>query len=128
VSLCAPHREFLAAIADGETELVPRATLDHVEQCPDCRREIHMHRLVTSRLRQALEHQDEATPARRRVGTVPARLRLIAAGIAAALLVAAAGTGWSVLTRPDPVQAAVTASSQPLQIESGDPSLSLIHI
>jgi hypothetical protein len=46
----------------------------------------------------------------------------IAAGVAAAIVVATAGVGWIVLSRPDPVQAAVTASSQPLQIESTDPA------
>ena len=119
---CAPHREFLAAVADGETDKVPAATLDHVKQCADCTREIETHRLLTFRLQQATERMEETTPMRLRVWPLPARLRWIAAGVAAAILVAGAGAGWLVLSRPDPVQAAVTASTQPLQIESSDPS------
>lgn len=119
---CAPHREFLAAVADGETELVPAATLDHVKQCADCTREIRTHQLLTIKLRQATERQEETTPVRLPVFRLPGRLGVIAAGVAATILVGAAGAGWQVLSRPDPVQAAVNASSQPLQIESRDPS------
>ncbi len=75
MSACPDHREFLAAIADGETALVPAATLEHVKSCADCTREIGAHQVLSS-----------------------------------------------MLSRPDPVQAAVNASSQPLQIESNDPS------
>jgi hypothetical protein len=122
MSACAPHREFLAAVADGETELVPRPTLDHVKHCADCTREVRAHQLLTSRLRKASEHLEEAAPRQRTIPAIPGRLRVIAAGVAAAILVAAAGAGWLVLSRPDPVEAAVNASSQPLQIESSDPS------
>lgn len=118
---CAPHHEFLAAIADGETELVPKATLDHVKDCPDCNREIRTHQMLTSRLQLAAEHMEEAIPRRMSVLHLSARFRVIAAGVAAAVVVAAAGVGWLAFSRLDPVQAAVSASSQPLQIESGDP-------
>ena len=37
-----------------------------------------------------------------------------------AILLAAAGAGWFLFSRPDPVLAAVEASSQPMQIESTD--------
>lgn len=119
---CTPHRVFLAAVADGETDLVPAATLDHVRTCDDCTREIRMHQLLTSRLRQASKRLYEPAPTTRSRVLLPGRLRLIAAGAVAAVVLAATGVGWFVLSRPDPVQAAVTASSQPLQIESGDPS------
>ncbi len=115
------HREFLAAIADGETALVPAATLDHVEHCNDCTREVRAHQLLASRLREASEHQEEAEPSRRPIPLARGHLRVIAAGIAGAILLGA-GVGWFALSRPDPVQAAVNASSQPLQIESSDPS------
>jgi hypothetical protein len=42
--------------------------------------------------------------------------------MAGAALLGVAGVGWFALSRPDPVLAAVNASSQPLQIESSDPS------
>lgn len=116
------HREFLAAIADGETALVPVATLDHVKNCADCSSEIRAHRLLTAKLRQATEEREQATPARRLLPLTSGRLRLVAAGAAVAIMIAAAGVGWSVLFRPDPVQAALTASSMPLQIESSDPA------
>ncbi len=120
MNACAPHREFLAAVADGETELVPAATLDHVKDCADCTNEIRVHQLLTSKLRRAAE--DLAHPERRLVSVTKGRLRMIAAGVAVATLVAAAGVSWSVFSRPDPIQAAVTASSEPLQIQSGDAS------
>ncbi len=122
MNACTTHREFLAAIADGETALVPAATLDHVKHCGECTREVRAHQLLASRLRQASNHPEEAEPNRRPVPLARGRLRVIAAGIAGAILLGAAGIGWFALSRPDPVLAAVTASSQPLQIESSDPS------
>ncbi len=119
---CSTHREFLAAIADGETALVPPGTLDHVNHCVDCAREVRAHQLLASRLRQASDHPEEAEPSRRPITLARGRLRVIAAGIAGAILLGAAGIGWFALSRPDPVLAAVNASSQPLQIESSDPS------
>jgi hypothetical protein len=122
LSACTPHREFLAAVADGETELVPAATLDHVRDCADCTSDIRAHQLLTTKLRQATE-ETEREPAEPRVRLATSgRLRVVAAGAAVAILVAAAGVTWSVLSRPDPVQAAVVASSEPLQIQSGDAS------
>ena len=117
---CAAHRGYLAAVADGETDLVPLATLEHVKTCADCTREIHAHQVLTSKLK-AGEGLAE-TPSHQRL-TVPAlsRIRIIAAAVAALVLVGALGTAWFVYTRPDPIQAAVNASSQPLQIQSTDP-------
>lgn len=122
MSACAPHREFLAAVADGEVELVPAATLDHIRDCADCTSEIRAHRLLTSKLRQADRDLDRATPKERPIPLISGPLRVIAVAAAAAIMVTAVGVAWSVLSRPDPVQAAVTASSQPLQIQSSDPS------
>ena len=122
MSGCANHREFLAAIADGETGLVPAATLDHVKNCTDCTGEIRTHRLLTAKLRQASEELQQVTPTRRLIPLMSGRLRVVVAGAAVAIMLAGAGVGWSVLSRPDPVQAALTASSMPLQIESSDPS------
>jgi len=118
---CTTHREFLAAIADGEAALVPAATLDHVKHCHDCTREVRAHQRLASKLRQASEHPEEAGLSRRPIPLAPGRLRVVAAGIASAILLGA-GVGWFALSRPDPVLAAVNASSQPLQIESNDPS------
>ena len=122
MNACVTHREFLAAIADGETALVPAATLDHVKHCDECNREIRAHRLLTSKLRQAGVQLEQPTPEQQLIPSIPGRLRLLAAGVAVAIMFAAAGVGWLVLSRPDPVQAAVNASSQQLQIESTDAS------
>lgn len=118
---CLTHREFLAAIADGEMDLVPAATVEHVESCADCKREIRAHRLLSSRLRQAAGFLERTSPDSGPQPIVRTRTRLVAGGVAAAVLVAAAGAGWLVLSAPDPVQAAVNASSEPMQIETGDP-------
>ena len=122
MSECITHREFLSAIADGETALVPAATLAHVKGCADCAREIRAHRMITAKLRQAGDQLVEPASARRLTPRIPRPWIAVSAGVAAAILVAAAGVGWSELSRPDPVQAAVTASTQPLQIESNDPA------
>ena len=122
MNACAPHREYLAAVADGETELVPAATRDHIKDCADCTNEIRAHQLLTSKLRLAAVEPEQAPPGRRLVSLTRGRLRVVAAGVAVAILFAGAGVGWSVLSHPDPVQAAITASSEPLQIQSGDAS------
>ncbi len=119
---CMPHRPYLAAVADGETNLVPATTLDHVRGCPDCTREIRAHQMLSIRLRQATDQPEEEAPRRLSAWPQSLRVQVIAAGAAAAILVAGLGLGWFFLSRPDPVQAAVSASSQPLQIESSDPS------
>jgi len=122
LNACTTHRGFLAAIADGETALVPADTVEHVKHCADCMREVRAHQLLASRLRQASVHLEEAEPTRRPIPLARPRFRVIAAGIAVAFVLGAAGVGWLALSRPDPVLAAVNASSQPLQIESSDPS------
>jgi hypothetical protein len=122
VDTCAPHREFLAAMADGETALVPLATVEHIGTCVDCQREIRAHEMLSSRLRQASDQLEGGAPKRRHIGLAPTRLRLIAASVALAILGGAAGFSWFVLSHPDPVQAAMNASSQPVQIQSSDPA------
>ena len=106
MTACAPHRQFLAAIADGETALVPPATLEHVKDCAECAEEIRTHQLVTSRLRQATALPEEAAPERRRISLVPRRLVTVAAAVAAAVVIAGTGFGLYALSRPDPVQGA----------------------
>jgi hypothetical protein len=122
LNACATHREFLAAIADGETALVPEETVDHVKVCAECRREIRAHQLLSAKLRLVGDQLQAAPPERRAIRLGVGALRAMAAVSLAAVLVAVAGLGWYVLTHPDPVQAAVDHSSQPLQIQSTDPS------
>ena len=122
MNACTPHREYLGAVADGETELVPAATIDHVEHCADCSRELQAHRTLTSRLRDASEYMNGELPRRVRVSTGRRRLAAIAAAAAVVLALVAVGAGWTSFSRPDPLQAAVAAWSQPLQIHSTDPN------
>ena len=122
MSDCSRHRVFLAALADGETQLVPVATIDHVEHCADCLREIRAHRLLSLKLREASGQLNEAAPKCQPITIRRGRSAAIAAAAVVALAVVAGAAGWLWLSRPDPVQAAVTASSQPLQIQSTDPS------
>jgi hypothetical protein len=121
VDTCAPHREYLGAVADGETALVPPVTLEHVSTCDVCRREIRTHRLLSSKLREAGDQLQAATPARGLTAREPARLRAIGAAFAALVLLGAGGAAWFALSRPDPVEAAMNAASRPLQVESNDP-------
>jgi hypothetical protein len=102
--------------------MVPAATVEHVKGCAECRREIQAHRLLTSKLRQATMLPEESAPERRRISSVPKRLVGIAAALAAVVVVAGAGFGLYALSRPDPVQAALSASSEPIQFNSTDPS------
>ncbi len=118
---CGPHREFLAAVADGETSLVPPATLDHVNTCLDCRREVRAHQMLTAGLQDAAAQLGAPAPKPRFIGVTRARLRAIGAAAAAVLILGAGGAAWLALSRPDPVQAAVNASSQPMQLQSSDP-------
>ncbi|GAC1647086.1 MAG: hypothetical protein NVS9B11_19440 [Candidatus Dormibacteraceae bacterium] len=122
INTCATHREFLGALADGEKDLVPAATIEHVENCADCTREAAAHRLLNSRLREAGAHLDEAVQRPLPANPRRRRLAVIAIGAAAALVIAVAAAGWTAFVGPDPVSAAVSASSQPLQIQSADPS------
>lgn len=120
MGVCATHRQYLAAVADGETDLVPLSTLEHIETCGDCTREIQAHQVLTLRLKQsdALAETPSSQPF-----TAPglSRIRIIASAAAALLLLGALGVAWFDFSRPDPVQAAVNASAQPLQIQSNDP-------
>jgi len=121
VTACASHCEFLAAIADGELAMVPAATVEHVKGCAECRREIQAHQLLTSKLRQTTTLPKESAPERRRISSVSRRLVGIAAAIAAVIMVGA-GFGLYAFSRPDPVQAALSAASEPIQFNSTDPS------
>ena len=122
MSDCGRHREFLAALADGETQLVPPATIEHVAGCVDCAAEIRAHRLLSSKLREASGRLHEAAPKRRPITIRRRSVAVIAAAAAVMLALVAGAVGWSLLSRPDPVQAAVTASTQPLEIQSTDPA------
>ena len=117
---CATHREYLAAVADGESHLVPLATREHIRTCADCRREIHAHQLLTSRLKH-LDRSEEILFSRPVTAPRMSRIRVIAAAAAALVLFGAVGVGWFEYSHPDPVQAAVNASAQQLQIQSSDP-------
>lgn len=105
---CAVHRPYLAAIADGELDLVPEATRDHVSTCPDCGFELRTHMLLGSRLREA------ALAERARIA--PRFGRLAPLAVAATLLVAVAGVELASHSAPVPLpvaDAVLVADRQP---------------
>ena len=121
MTTCAQHRDFLGALADGELDLVPAGTIDHVHSCADCSMEVQNHRQLSHKLREAIEHLPGAT-AKTSPAASHSRLIAVSAASAAAVVVAVVAAGWFALSRPDPVQAAVTASTQSLQLQSTDPA------
>lgn len=115
MSGCAGHRQYLGAIADGETHLVPPETLAHVATCPDCGPEVEAHRLTGRRLRAAVAQLSDP-PA----GRVRGRL-LSAAAAAAVLVLMFAGTAvWRYTAGEDRVAAAAAVAGQSPQYWSGD--------
>ena len=119
---CAEHVAYLAAVADGETQLVPASTLEHIRVCRGCQAEVQTHQLVTGRLREAAA-AGSPQPGRTRVASsIPSR-RLWAAATAAALVVAAAVSAFFAvqsLTGSDQVLAAAAAAQRPAQFRSVD--------
>jgi hypothetical protein len=112
------HRPYLAALADGELELVPVATRAHVDDCDQCRAELEAHQLLGRRLRAAA----------RSVAPVPAAggasTRRFLLPLAAAAAVAIAIGGAFLATRPatpDPLAAAVLVANQQPEYASADP-------
>ncbi len=85
MSGCEQHRPYLAALADGETELVPAATSTHVAHCRDCSEEVQTHRLLGAHMRASVnEDQLRVRPRTRRGG-------LAGLGGAAVVVIAVAG-------------------------------------
>ncbi len=121
MSTCAAHREFLGALADGEMDFVPAATVEHVKGCAECVQEIQAQQLLSRCIREASAHLNETASSALTHSTRRRRAGLIAGTAAAVLLVGGAAV-WSTFAKPDLVQAAVLASSGPLQIQSADPS------
>ncbi len=121
MSSCTQHREFLGALADSEMELVPTATIEHVKDCVDCARELQAHQVLSGRLSAAADHLNEPAPKPARYPSLGRRAGFIAGMAAGALLIAGGAAAWSALTAPDPVQAAVLATTSSLQVQSTDP-------
>jgi hypothetical protein len=115
---CEPHRQYLAAIADGEPELVPDATLRHVAGCHDCSQEVEAHRLLGARLRESVNA--DQLPSDRRQG----RRWLVRAGAVAVAVATLAGAavGWHAYTGTDAVAAAVAVAGDQPQYRSSDSS------
>ena len=105
MSDCEEHRPNLAALPDGETELVPAGTLTHVFDCHGCVEQVQTHRLPAVHLRASVN--EDQVSVRQRTG----RRWPLRAGTAAAVVVALAGAaaGWHVYSGEDRVAAAVGA-------------------
>jgi len=116
LDLHADHRPYLAALADGELELVPAATRQHVADCDQCRTELEAHQLLGQRLRAASRAAEPATlkqPSRRFV--LP-----LAAAVAVAIVVGGAVLATRPAT-PDPLAAAVLVANQSPEYTSSNP-------
>jgi hypothetical protein len=112
---CAEHRRYLAAMADGELDLVPASTVAHVRACGSCQRELRTQSLLTARLREAVA----PLPAR----PAPPPRRRWAAAAAAAVLVAVMAAGlatWRGLGGQDRALAAASAAQAPPQFRSAN--------
>jgi hypothetical protein len=120
VNGCTEHRKYLAALADGELSLVPPATVEHVNGCAACGREVATHERLAVVLRDALAlHRPVigATPVSRR------SRRELAAGIAVVTAAAAAVIAFALArfiggSAPDPVALAFASSQKPAQFAS----------
>jgi hypothetical protein len=112
---CTEHRPYLAAVADGELDQVPAATVEHLHECPDCRREVELHRALGSKLRAAAGAAERASPRQGRFGR---RLAMRAAVAALVAVFASAAAFAFVIGRTDPVLAAAAAAGQPPQFQS----------
>ena len=119
VDACSSHRPYLAALADGETNLVPAETVEHARDCPDCSREVAAHSLLGNRLRAAAQAAEPRRAAGAWAGVGGWRLFPIA--VAAAVAVAIAGVELSSRAAPDPVlaSAVLVANRQP-EYQSND--------
>lgn len=113
----AEHRPYLAALADGEVELVPPGTRSHVEQCAECRTELEAHRLLGSRLRAAARAVGPARPA----GAARVRLLLPLAAAAAVAIVLGGIFLASRSAAPDPLASAVLVADQRPEYASNNP-------
>lgn len=109
---CAPHRPYLAALADGELALVPTHTREHVTGCAACSAEVVDHGLLGEKIRVAVLHAGEPAPGRT-MGWRRIRRRTAVVAAAAAFLIAALGAGvsWRISHGgTDPVVLAVSAA------------------
>jgi hypothetical protein len=112
---------YLAALADGELDLVPVAVLRHVRSCPHCERGVETHRALARRLRTAVR-PEPARPVSR--SPFPSRWLPRGWAAAAAALVAVAMLGglaaWRLTAGPDQVALAAALARQGPQYHSRD--------
>ena len=120
---CATHRAYLAAIADREIELVPAESLEHVQECPGCRRELSTHQLLGERLHQVRQEEARGQPVNvRRRGRLDARLRRFVAVVVLLLAVAGGGVGAAHLVQQanDPTAPSVSWANAGPELRSTD--------
>jgi hypothetical protein len=118
MTACAEHQPYLAAVADGELELVPRPSLEHLAGCPDCREEVDAHRMLSGRLLEALaaEAPHRSSPGRR-IGN---RWRRLAAAGAALAAFGAVAVGGEALAGQQAVATGAAAGKAGAQFRSHD--------
>jgi len=117
VSPCEEHRPYLAALADGETGLVPAATLTHVADCADCAEEVDAHGLLSARLKASAGPDKQM-----RQRTMRSWALRLGAGVAVVIALTGVGAGFHAYTGEDRVAAAVTVAPYQPQFTSRDAS------
>jgi hypothetical protein len=120
MNACSEHRKYLAALADGELSLVPPATVEHVNGCAACGREVTTHERLAVVLRHALASHRPVIGA---TGVSRHSRRKLAAGIAFVTAAAAAVIAFALArfvggSAPDPVALAFASSQKPAQFAS----------
>jgi len=61
---CKRQAQYLAAVAEHELRLIPPETAQHLAQCPRCRQELDLQRLLKRRLRGAVLSAGERAQSR----------------------------------------------------------------
>jgi hypothetical protein len=119
---CRAHRLYVSAFADGEIDLVPEHSREHLQECPDCAEEMAAHGLIGEKLRLAFGGEPAGVERRRRRLRPPLRWSRAAALLAAAVAIAGASTmGWLLTHRTvDPVRLAVEAARQAPALQTSD--------
>jgi hypothetical protein len=120
---CAEHWSYLGAIAAGELELVPQATLSHISACDLCGAEVESHRLVSVRVRDATALAGMPTQDDSEKHSRWSRRMVIGAATAATILLGLGGLYASHAIDDQPtLDATVRAAAANPQFSSQDPA------
>jgi len=123
-SPCTEHLPYVAAIADGEWELVPAEHRQHVAECAGCAAELAIQREMTEGLRAARTRLKGTPPQRiRTLSWRWSRVGLVAAAAAVAIAAGAGVAGWrAAVGGEQPISVAMAAAQRSPEFRSSDPA------